>query len=116
MKSNIVVILIFLHVEGICQIPFKEYFDVMNLPSDTTNCFYYKQGVANHHGFYQDTVRSFYCKGNSLRSVEVYDDKGNLNGVVTHYYPAGQLQEKARYRDGIKFGNATSFYKTGKLK
>ncbi len=114
MKIYVTVVLTFLSLKGVCQIPFKEYFDRMDAPCAAGDCFYYKQGVANKHGFYQDTVKSFYCNGSVLRSVEVYDEKGNLNGVATYYYPSGQLREKVRYRDNVRFGNATSYYKNGK--
>jgi len=91
-----------------------QFFDVHDLSCPETSCFYYRRGVVAENG-YQDTVKSFYCDTNTLRSIEVYNDKGNMNGLIRFFYKGGQLKEKVTYRDGVRFGNAVTLYRNGKI-
>lgn len=101
--------------DACAQTIFTQFYDADDIPSSEASCYYYRKGLINATGYYQDTVKSFYCVTNTLRSIEVYDNKGNANGLVRLFYKSGQLKERANYKDGLRFGHATTYYRNGRV-
>ena len=82
--------------------------------SDKENCSYYVVGKLNADKKYDDSVKSFYCKTNSIRSKEYYRN-GEAQGTHFYFFSNGKLESVQEFRDGSKTVER-KFYANGKPK
>ncbi|HTJ48555.1 MAG TPA: TonB family protein [Cyclobacteriaceae bacterium] len=95
----------------------KDFFNDDNEETDEVNAYYYKVGVKvrNSSGstYYIDTVKTYYVKTNSLRSVSNYVE-GFQEGEYKEYFENGNLKETGVDEKSRDIGKWKSFYPDGK--
>lgn len=81
--------------------------------------FYYSNNVLKKEGYFNskmrpvDTLKS-YTEDGKLKSTEVYDSSGKLNGLSTYYYPSGEVVKRKSFQNDILDGLVVDYYKSGK--
>lgn len=64
---------------------------------------------------YYDSLKRYHSNG-VMKFEAVYNDAGNEQGTVKHFYPNGQEEFVYESQDGIPTGKATRYYENGDIK
>jgi TonB family protein len=75
------------------------------------DCYYYSI-EKTIDGKLIDTVKSYYCKSNKLKSVDFYL-MGKLDGPSIEYFPNGNLKSTSTYKGGRPVEQKTIYYSSG---
>jgi TonB family protein len=113
-------------LEGISQERVREYFDRDGHPSDEKSAYYFTVGKKTLFlqpgnrldtvASYVDTLFSFYVQENKIRSKEIYNADGFLNGRYIRYYANGKVQERGLFYNGRPVGFFMYHHLNGKIR
>jgi TonB family protein len=76
---------------------YREYHDRQGEKSTPEASYYYEVGRKNNHGFYYDSMKSYFTRTNTLRSIEVRDRFGHRIGDAQTFFENGSLKSEVRY-------------------
>lgn len=85
------------------------YFDANGNQVEKSASYYYTDKVVSSN----DTIRTYYTKGDVLRSVKPTNEKGRTDGVALFYHETGSIKSKANYAGGSLEGTVLSYYPNG---
>jgi len=69
----------------------------------------YQKGKLNDSLFIYDSIRS------SLKIIEIYNERGELDGTCLEYYENNNLKYKKPYSSGLLHGLVLTYHKSGKI-
>src|SRR6478609_2026889 len=111
-KKLVFQLLLYVSVTGYSQTNW--YYDRNNALVDSNDCYYFT--IGDHFSEKKrDELKSFYCKSNKLKSLELFEH-GRQEGISHYYYPNGQLEEEVTFKAGYRAGTAMRYYENGKPK
>lgn len=90
----------------------KEFYDEDNRIVDEVNSSYYSLKKKKYND--GDTLKSYYTKSGSIRSIELVNESGVRNGPAILYYDNGIVKAKGNYEKGFISGEVRSWYPDGK--
>jgi TonB family protein len=93
---------------AIAQTPAYRYFDKNVNPSTAADCFFYELESG-------DSVKTFYCSNDAIRSVVPYKD-GVRQGTAYHYYQNSAIRSKVNYNKYQPEGLSEEWYRNGEKK
>jgi len=108
---NTVLITILLHSISLAQSKNNKYFNTKGMETDSAACFYFTTSIK---GLDHDTVKSYYCKGSTLRSIEYVSPKIK-DGFIYDYYPNGNLMSKTYFKNAVAIGLSEEYFSNGKM-
>jgi TonB family protein len=92
----------------------KAYYDREDKPANADNCYYFTLKKEKYAKI--DTLKTYYCPGDRLKSVTVVDENGYRNGPSVEYYDNGTLMLKGQYEQFAPVGKFTKWYRNGQMK
>ena len=109
-KKNYLFLIILISLFSACK----------NSPIKVKKYEYYKSGELKRVGFFLrdsipiDTIRNYYENGR-IKSIEIRDDSGLLNGISFIFYQSGEIKQLQPYMNGVEQGFASSFSQDEKI-
>ncbi len=91
----------------------NNYYDRDGKPALMHDCYYYSVSKSKYSE--GDTLKEYYCRTNSLKSVTVVDERGVPNGSFLEYYENGNLKTKGRYEKARTVGTTSRWYSNGQM-
>ncbi len=102
----------------VCLIPLSicaqstTYYSKSGEPASKRNCHYYAKREGIKHG--RDTVVTYYCSNDALRSVQPLDYRGNPAGITLFYFENGTMSSRTNYNDVSGGHRREEWYPNGK--
>jgi TonB family protein len=111
MKRVLVMVLVVISFSASSQNFEKKFYDADGKAVDEENSTYYSFTKEVYNDV--DTIKSYYTKNGSIRSIEVVKENGLRNGLAILYHDNGGVKAKANYEQGSISGEARSWYADG---
>jgi TonB family protein len=90
----------------------KEYYDKKGNLTSADECYYYRLNKSRYWD--GDTVRTFYCSTNTLRSVEPVAEYGGTEGICVFFHENAAICSKGRFEKSQPVEYFESWYPDGK--